>query len=141
MSFETRALKTSSRLKDGQTVMLAGFLQSTKSSASDFTPEAHRIPGLGWIFKSKDDQRRELDFVIAITPAIVRDREPRAALWAYPSNTEVLRRLLEPVPPGGRGLANVIEGDCEAGPAPAGGERDGKGSCDEGEPSTAMRHY
>ena len=103
VSFESRSLKTSSRLRDGQTVMLAGFLQSTVSRESDFTPQLHRVPGLGWLFKSKGDQSRELDFVIAITPAIVRERHPRAALWAYPSSAEILRRLVEPTPLGGEG--------------------------------------
>ena len=102
VSFESRSLKTSSRLRDGETVLLAGFLQSTVSRESDFTPQLHRIPGIGWLFKSKDDQRRELDFVIAITPAIVRDRHPRAALWAYPSSSELLRRLTQPAPGDGQ---------------------------------------
>ncbi len=102
VSFESRSLRTSSRLRDGQTVMLAGFLQSTVSRDSDFTPWMHRVPGLGWLFKSRDDQRTELDFVIAITPTIIRDRLPATQLWAYPSTDEILRRLMEPVSPGGQ---------------------------------------
>ncbi len=96
VSFESRSLKTSSRLRDGETVLLAGFLQSTVSRDSDYTPGLHRVPGLGWLFKSRDDQRRELDFVIAITPTIVRDHLPSTELWAYPSNMEILEKLMEP---------------------------------------------
>lgn len=119
VSFESRSLRTSSRLRDGQTVLLAGFLQSTLSRESDFTPQLHRVPGLGWLFKSKDRQVIELDFVIAITPAIVRDRQPLVALWAYPSELEVLDLLAEPAASQG----STTQGSTRQGEEVEGGER------------------
>lgn len=93
-AFQTRSLRTTTRLRDGQSFVIGGLLQTTLSKSSRFTPWFHRIPGLGWLGKSRDDQRDEVDFVVVLSPSIVHERNPRAALWAYPSAEELLGSLL-----------------------------------------------
>lgn len=89
-AFESRALTTTTRLRDGQSFLIAGFLQSSVSEASIFTPGLHRVPGLGWVAKSRTSQSDDTDFVIVVSPAIVRERTPRAELWAFPDPMELL---------------------------------------------------
>ena len=46
-AFETRVLTTTTRLRDGQSFLIAGFLQSSMSDDTTFTPGAHRVPAWG----------------------------------------------------------------------------------------------
>ena len=93
-AFQTRSLRTTTRLRDGDSFVIGGLLQTSIGRGSDFTPWFHRIPGLGWLGQSRDDQRDELDFVVVITPSLSYEADPRAALWAYPSTRELLSDLL-----------------------------------------------
>jgi pilus assembly protein CpaC len=94
-AFQTRSLRTTTRLRDGESFVIGGLLQTTIGRSSSFTPWFHRIPGLGWLGKSLDDQRDELDFVVVLTPSLTHERDPRAALWAYPDADEILEDLMK----------------------------------------------
>lgn len=93
-AFQTRSLRTTTRLHDGESFVIGGLLQTAIGRSSTFTPWFHRIPGLGWLGKSRDDQRDELDFVVVLTPSLTHERDPRAALWAYPDASEILADLM-----------------------------------------------
>ncbi|MBB84251.1 MAG: hypothetical protein CL931_10625 [Deltaproteobacteria bacterium] len=95
-AFQTRALRTTTRLKDGDSFVIGGLLQTTIGRSSGFTPWIHRIPGFGWLAKSRNDQRDELDFVVVVTPSLTYERDARAGLWAYPSASELLDDLMPP---------------------------------------------
>lgn len=92
-AFQTRSLRTTTRLRDGQSFVIGGLLQTTVGRSSEFTPWLHRVPGLGWLGKSRDDQSDELDFVVVVSPSIVYERSTRSALWAYPSADEILSKI------------------------------------------------
>ncbi len=93
-AFETRALKTTTRIKDGQSFMISGFLQSSRSDTASFTPWLHRVPLIGWLAKSQGERNDSIDFVIVVSPAIVRERTPRSELWVFPDAVEVLETSL-----------------------------------------------
>ncbi|MGH0034503.1 MAG: pilus assembly protein N-terminal domain-containing protein [Myxococcota bacterium] len=90
-SFESRSLSTSARLLDGHVLVIAGLLQQNTSQDARFTPWLYRIPLLGWLARSEDDQQDDLDLVIVISPNIVRDPLPRVALWEFATTAELLR--------------------------------------------------
>jgi len=89
-AFESRDLATTARLRDGQALVLGGLLDRSLSEAEAFTPWAHRIPGLGWLFRSFDVQDEDLELVIVVTPTILREPPARAALWVFPEGPELL---------------------------------------------------
>lgn len=91
-AFESRSLHTTTRLQDGQAFMIAGFLQTSFTRDTGFTPWVHRVPGLGWLAKRLERRRDELDFVVVVSPAIVREPVFRASLWEFPSPLELLPR-------------------------------------------------
>ena len=93
-AFKSRSLRTTTRLRDGESFVIGGLLQTSIGRASNFTPWFHRIPGLGWLGKSRDDQRDELDFVVVLTPSISHERDPRAGLWSYHTANEILADLI-----------------------------------------------
>ena len=97
-AFETRSLSTTTRLRDGQSFLIAGFVQSSMSQDSRFTPGIHRVPGLGWTAKSRQDAADDTDFVIVVSPSIVRERLSRSELWAFPDPAELLSVAVAPRP-------------------------------------------
>jgi len=70
--FDTRNFKTDLEAKDGQTLVLGGIIQRLISDTVRKTPILGDIPGLGWAFKKKDKQTREVELMVFLTPKVVR---------------------------------------------------------------------
>jgi pilus assembly protein CpaC len=92
-ALQTRSLRTSARLQDGQVLLIGGLLSHTTNDTTASTPGLRDIPGLGWLFKNlnRTDDRAEL--VVVVNPVIVRDPAPKTALWEFPAATELLDRF------------------------------------------------
>jgi len=69
----TRAASTLVRVKNGQTLVIAGLLQSTESKTVRKVPFLGYIPLIGWLFTSTTSSNKNSDLVIFITPTIVND--------------------------------------------------------------------
>jgi type II secretory pathway component GspD/PulD (secretin) len=69
----TRAASTLVRVKNGQTLVMGGLLQSTESKIVRKVPFLGYIPLIGWLFTSNSTTRRNSDLVIFLTPTIVND--------------------------------------------------------------------
>ena len=74
--FVVRRAKTSVDLKNGQSFMIAGLLQSHNDMGTQRVPGLGKIPVLGALFSSKAYQRRETDLVIIVTPFLVKPIDP-----------------------------------------------------------------
>jgi pilus assembly protein CpaC len=72
----TRKASTTLELRDGQSFMLGGLLQSDGTNTIDQLPWAGDLPVLGALFRSTDYQKQETDLVILVTPHIVRPLTP-----------------------------------------------------------------
>jgi Flp pilus assembly secretin CpaC len=99
VAFQERAMRTSARLRDGQTLLIGGLNERSRTDSSNQTPGINQIPILGWLFKSFSlgDDDREL--VIVLNPVIVRDAPKEAPLWAFPATAELIPTYLPPPPP------------------------------------------
>lgn len=89
-AFASRALTTSARLQDGQTLLVGGLLNQRSSDQYAYTPWLHRIPLLGWLARSFDRDEDDQELVIAVSPAIVREPVSRTGLWDFPDGSELL---------------------------------------------------
>jgi len=71
-SISKREATTEVMVQDGETTVIGGIFESTKSESETGVPWLSKIPGLSWLFKrqSVSDQTREL--LIFITPSIVK---------------------------------------------------------------------
>lgn len=69
----TRASVTLVRVKNGQTVVIGGLLESNESKDVRKVPFLGYIPLIGWLFTSNLYTRTNTDLVIFITPTIVSD--------------------------------------------------------------------
>jgi pilus assembly protein CpaC len=71
-----RRASTTVELRDGQTFMIGGLLQSNNQHTIDQLPWAGNVPVLGALFSSKSYQNNETDLVIVVTPHLVRPVRP-----------------------------------------------------------------
>ncbi len=71
-AINTQTITTSLLLKDGETAVVGGIIESNKTNANQNVPVLGKIPMLGWLFRHdyKDSDRSEL--MIFITPRIIR---------------------------------------------------------------------
>ncbi len=74
--FVVRRAQTSVDLKNGQSFMMAGLLQTENNMINQAVPGLGKLPVLGPLFSSKAYQRRETDLVIIVTPYLVKPIDP-----------------------------------------------------------------
>ncbi|MDP9084237.1 MAG: type IV pilus secretin PilQ [Pseudomonadota bacterium] len=72
-SIDTRQIITQVLVNDGQTVVLGGILDTTKSKSANKVPFLADIPLLGNLFKSTTDINNKKELLIFITPKILRE--------------------------------------------------------------------
>jgi pilus assembly protein CpaC len=75
-SLIVRRASTTVELRDGQSFMLGGLLQSNNQNQIDQLPWLGSVPVLGALFSSKSYQKDETDLVIVVTPHLVRPARP-----------------------------------------------------------------
>jgi len=93
------------RLKDGETQVLGGLINDDDRHNASRFPGLGRLPVIGRLFSSENNNNQKSELVLSITPRIVRALTPPAKVPAeYWSGTENHPRLwlappAEPVPP------------------------------------------
>lgn len=91
----TRKVETTVELPSGQSMMLAGLIQTRTRQQIDQIPGIESVPVLGSLFQSRDFNNDETELVFIITPYLV-DPTTREALrtpadgFANPSDAETL---------------------------------------------------
>ena len=71
-----RRASTTVELRDGQSFVIGGLLQSDNKNAIDQLPWLGSVPVLGALFSSKSYQKNETDLAIIVTPHLVRPTRP-----------------------------------------------------------------
>jgi type II secretory pathway component GspD/PulD (secretin) len=76
---DTRGLVADFLVSDRQTVVLGGLMQDTTSETDSGVPWLSRIPLVGRLFRSDEDQTRKRELVLFLTPRVV-DHDEAARL-------------------------------------------------------------
>ncbi|HZL40590.1 MAG TPA: type II and III secretion system protein family protein [Pseudolabrys sp.] len=71
-----RRASTTIELRDGQSFMLGGLLQTNNLNQIDQLPWLGSVPVLGTLFSSKSYQQNQTDLAIIVTPHLVRPTRP-----------------------------------------------------------------
>ena len=71
-----RRASTTVELRDGQSFMIGGLLQSDNKNLIEQLPWLGSVPVLGALFSSKSYQKNETDLAIIVTPHLVRPARP-----------------------------------------------------------------
>lgn len=93
-AFQTRALRTSSRLADGQALVLGGLTAHNTSTNTASTPGLRSIPLLGQLFQSFNRNDQDTELIVVVSPAVIRTPIRGVALWAFPGRDELLRGVI-----------------------------------------------
>jgi pilus assembly protein CpaC len=103
-AFVTRKADTMVRLKDGQTLIIAGLILSNRNAVVHKVPYLGDIPYLGAVFRNTDWQDAQTDLVMSVRPQIVGPLPPNGQVLE-PSERGPLtedevrtKRLAEPDP-------------------------------------------
>ncbi len=93
---DTRRLKTTAAVQDGNTVMMAGLIDEGTSRGSTGLPGLSRIPYVGGLFGRQTTSKTRSETIIFLTPTIVRNPKESADL-----TDEYSRRFraMEPLKP------------------------------------------
>lgn len=93
-AFESRLLRSSARLADGQILLVGGLQQTQRSDSQEAAPWLKDVPLLGLLFQGVEYSDDDLEVVVMIRPTIVRDPLPDVAMWAFPTRGELLHEAL-----------------------------------------------
>jgi type IV pilus assembly protein PilQ len=70
---DTRELETSVLVDNGETVVLGGVFERTKSKTKNSVPFFGSLPYVGWAFKQEQWQDENTELLIFVTPKILKD--------------------------------------------------------------------
>jgi general secretion pathway protein D len=85
----TRNTATTLRLHDGETQILAGLISDEDRRSASQVPGMSKLPVLGRLFKSTDDNVTKTEIVLLMTPRVVRNIErPAARIEQFSSGTD-----------------------------------------------------
>jgi len=68
---QTRSVKTSVRMKNGDTLIIGGIYEMTKSKKNNQVPGFSRIPLLSWLFRHRTENLEKRELLIFITPSVI----------------------------------------------------------------------
>jgi Flp pilus assembly secretin CpaC len=97
-AFDVRSINTSTRLRDGQPLILGGLVSRDQSESNQSLPFLSQIPFLGKLFSSDVSSYRDRELVIVVTPTIVREPLHQTALWEFADSSELLQWAVNPMP-------------------------------------------
>lgn len=72
-AINTKHVKTQVRVEDGGTVVLGGIYEETQRKDEAKVPGLGEVPGVGWLFKNRDQTQRKSELLIFLTPRVVAD--------------------------------------------------------------------
>jgi len=75
-TFGQRQIEHDIRLKEGETSLLGGLLQTNNTETVSGVPGLGRIPGLKYLFSETRHEKVQTDVLILLTPRVVRLPEP-----------------------------------------------------------------
>ncbi len=82
----TRTIQSVIRLKDGETNLLAGLLQTTRTAGKSGIPWLQDLPLLGSLFSVQSKKEQRTDLILSVTPQIIRmpdiSEEDLLPIWA-----------------------------------------------------------
>lgn len=72
IAINRKNVSTQAIVKDGETLVIGGIYTDQDSKTESGVPVLHRIPLLGWLFKTRTDLKPQNELLILITPRIVK---------------------------------------------------------------------
>jgi general secretion pathway protein D len=77
-----RSAQAKVAVRDRETIILGGFISTTKSKSKSGVPYLKDIPGLGILFRSSDDQMKRVELIVLLRPTVLPTPEAAALVAA-----------------------------------------------------------
>ncbi|XQF93783.1 hypothetical protein ACOBV9_09065 [Pseudoalteromonas espejiana] len=90
-AFNTRSMQTSTRLQDGQPLIIGGLISTDNNASHDFVPDANGNSMLGKLTETTSNSENNRELIIVVTPNLV--REPINSLRAW-QNADIDSQLI-----------------------------------------------
>ena len=97
-AFQTRALRTSSRLQDGEALLIAGLVSQNSSTNQGANPVLRRLPIVGRLFESYNRNDQDTELIVVVNPVVIRTRAAAASLWSFVDKSELLHSVATGLP-------------------------------------------
>lgn len=82
------------RVREGETTLIGGLMQSLRTRTRSGVPGLMQIPGLGWLFTSENKEDNDADLMVALVPHIVRAPDIQVSnLRSVASGTETIWKV------------------------------------------------
>ena len=75
-----RSITTTVSVRSGETIVLGGLIIDRRTRSETGVPGLRNIPGLGWLFGSRQQQAERSELLVMITPTAVRDESEAKAV-------------------------------------------------------------
>ncbi len=82
----TREMESIIRVNSGQIAVLGGLMQDEINNQSDGIPLLDSIPGLGNLFKNRNDTKTKTELVIFLRPIVIKDASIEGDYSSYRNN-------------------------------------------------------
>lgn len=98
-SFLKRSTKTAVVVQDGQSLVIGGIIQQTKSKGYSGIPFLSQIPLLGYLFRTTTETLNRTELIILVTPRVIASpEEGRALTEQFRGRVESLEPILRSMP-------------------------------------------
>lgn len=87
-TIQQREIESVVAINSGETIVLGGLIQDSKTNNDSGIPGLHKLPVLGHLFGQTSDAVRRTELLVLITPRVIRDRTSAQAV------TEELRNKM-----------------------------------------------
>lgn len=93
-AFNVRSINTSTRLKDGEPLIIGGLVTRDNSQNRDFVPGLDQLPVINKLSESTGDSAMEKELIIIVTPTLIREARHDVGQWVFPSTTSLIKDVL-----------------------------------------------
>ncbi|MEP4889540.1 MAG: pilus assembly protein N-terminal domain-containing protein [Aliiglaciecola sp.] len=93
-AFNVRSISTSTRLRDGQPMVIGGLVSRDINDNRDFVPGVNNVPLLGKLTESSAEADNERELFIIVTPTIVRELVHEVNQWQFPSSEGLMQQAV-----------------------------------------------
>ena len=94
VDINTRRIKTEAAVQNGDTILLAGLINDSTSQGTSGVPGLSRLPIIGALFGSKNQEKTRSEVIVLLTPTIVRNvQESRNLTDEYSKRFEAMKPM------------------------------------------------
>lgn len=74
-TINTKQVKTKLAVKDGQSILMGGLISKNDSDNNSGVPFLKDVPGLGWLFKTKNTKTSKHELLLMVTPYVIESED------------------------------------------------------------------